>query len=108
MAANEIYGYFDRQFSEGCLDSWGGSAGNDDLPCIDISNRYFTPAKEAQGLEDMPFQKGVDPRSILRNMAKGEGSTTYIHTEDNQVQYLESITFVDITLASHRCSASVT
>ena len=40
-----------------------------------------------QGLEDMPFQKGVGPWSILWTMAKGEGLTTYIHTEDNQVQY---------------------
>jgi hypothetical protein len=88
MAANEIYGHFDRQFSEGILDSWDHSPVDDnDFPCINLSNRYLTPTNEAHGLEAIPFHKGVDPRGILQSMAKGDGLTTHIHTEDNQVQY---------------------
>ena len=88
MAANEIYGHFDRQFSEGILDSWNRSPVDDnDFPCINLSNRYLTPANEAHGLEAVPFHKGVDPKGILQSMTKGDGSTTHIHTEDNQVQY---------------------
>jgi hypothetical protein len=91
MAANEIYGHFDRQFSEGILDSWDCSPVDDnDFPCLNLSNRYLTPANEAYGLEAIPFHKGVDPRGILQNMAKGDGSTTYIHTEENQVQYFSA------------------
>ena len=88
MAANEIFGRFDRQFSEGILDSWDSSPVDDnEFPCLNLSHRYLTPANEAHGLEAIPFHKGVDPRGILQNMAKGDGSTTHVHTEDNQVQY---------------------
>ena len=91
MAANEIYGHFDRQFSEGTLDSWNSSPVDDnDFHCINLSNRFFTPANEADGLEAIPFHKGVDPRGILQNMAKGDGLTTHVHTEDNQVQYFST------------------
>jgi hypothetical protein len=89
-AANEIYGYFDRQFSEGVLDSWTSSDEKPfGFPCIDISNRYLTPAKEAKG-QEIAFQKGVDPRGVLRGMANGDGTCSYVHTEDNQVQYFLS------------------
>jgi hypothetical protein len=91
MAANEIYGQFDRQFSEGILDPWDRSPVDDnDFPCLNLSNRYLTPANEAYGLEAIPFLKGVDPRGILQNMAKGDGLTTHVHTEDNQVQYFST------------------
>ena len=88
MAANEIYGHFDCQFSEGILDSWDSSPVDDnDFPCLNMSNRYLTPANEAHGLEALPFHKGVDPRGILESMTKGDGLTTHVHTEDNHVQY---------------------
>ena len=87
-AANEIYGQFDRQFSEGILESWASSPADvNNFPCLNLSNRYLTPANEAHGLEAVPFLKGVDPRGILENMMKGDGSITYVQTEDNQVQY---------------------
>lgn len=87
-AAVEIYGYFDHQFSEGILESWMASQDSelDAMPCFDISNRYLTPTKETKDL-DIPFKKGVDPWGILRGMASGNGTCTYVHTEDNQVQY---------------------
>ena len=91
LAGGEIYGYFDRQFSEGTLESWDCSPEDgSDFPCINISNRYLTPSKEAPGLEAIPFHKGVDPQGILRDMAKGDGLTTYIHTEDNVVQFFNT------------------
>jgi len=86
-AAIEVYGYFDRQFSEGVLDSWSSSEEECfGFPCLDVSNRYFTPAKVAKG-EEIPFEKGVDPRGILHGMAIGDGTCSYVHTEENQVQY---------------------
>ncbi|KAF8219531.1 hypothetical protein L208DRAFT_1071909, partial [Tricholoma matsutake] len=87
-AAGEVYGYFDCQFLEGILDSLTGSQEKYyDTPCFDISNWYLTPVKDTMGLQDMPFHKGVDPRGILRGMANGDGTCSYVHTEDNQVQY---------------------
>ena len=84
MAANEIYGRFDRQFSEGILEPWHSSPVDDsECPCLTMSNRYLMPGNEAQGLEAVPFDKGVDPRGILEDMAKGDGLTAHIHTEDN-------------------------
>lgn len=89
-AASEVYGCFDRQFSEGILDSWISSEENCfGFPCLTISNRYLTPEKEARG-QDVAFQKGVDPRGILRGMMNADSSCLYVHTEDNQVQYFVS------------------
>jgi hypothetical protein len=89
-AAGEVYGYFNGQFTEGILDSWMGSQEKYyDSPCFDISNRYLTLAKDTKGLQDMPFHKGVDPHSILHGMVKGDGTCSYVHMEDNQVQTLE-------------------
>jgi len=33
------------------------------------------------------FQKEVDPHRVLVNMAASDAVYSYIHTEDNQVQY---------------------
>ncbi|KAF8811290.1 hypothetical protein BYT27DRAFT_7040346, partial [Phlegmacium glaucopus] len=83
-SAQVIYKHFDRQFPEGVLDSWSPrQSTNPGLDSLDISNRYLTPLKEVGGLESIPFHKGVDPRNILRDMAKGN----HIHTEDNRVEY---------------------
>lgn len=85
-AAGEVYGYFDCQFSEGMLESWTASQELHDTPCFDLSNRYLTPAKETND-PDVPFQKGVDPRGILCRMATSDGTCSYVHMEDNEVQY---------------------
>ena len=86
-AAGEVYGCFDRQFSEGILESWTCSEEKSfGFPCLDVSNRYLTPAKEAKG-QEVAFQKGVDPRGVLRGMVNSDGTCSYVHTEDNQVQY---------------------
>lgn len=79
-AAQSIYRHFDRQFAEGVLDAWSTNSSLDNL---DISNRYLTPLRNDSRLEKVDFHKGVDPRNILRDMAKSD----YIHTEDNYVAY---------------------
>jgi hypothetical protein len=90
-AAGEVYGCFDRQFSEGILESWTSSDEESfGFPCLDISNRYFTPAKEAVNSQEIAFPKGVDPRGILLGMTTANGSCSYVHTEDNLVQYFLS------------------
>ena len=87
-AAQLLYDCFDHQFPEGTLEGWSSSQANvGDTECIDISNRYLTPQKDVQGQENMLFLKGVDPRNILQNMTRGDGSCTYVHTEDNQVHF---------------------
>ena len=86
-AAEVIYKHFDRQFSEGLLDGWSPMHSTDStLDRLDMSNRYFTPLRDVSGaglVESVPFHKGVDPRNILRDMAKD----IYVHTEDNNVEY---------------------
>lgn len=80
-----IYKHFDRQFPEGMLDSWLPTHSTDSsLDSLDISNRYLTPLRDVGRLaESVPFHKGVDPRNILRDMAKNN----HVHTEDNYVEY---------------------
>ena len=84
-AAQMIYRHFDRHFPEGLLDIWSlmWSTNQKGLDSIDISNRYLTPSKDISGVESLPFHKGVDPRNILLDMAKGN----YIHTDNNYVEY---------------------
>ena len=86
--AQLLYDCFNHQFPEGTLEEWSSSQANiSDTECIDISNRYLMPQKDAQGQENMLFLKGVDPWNILQNMTKGDRSCIYVHTEDNQVHF---------------------
>jgi hypothetical protein len=85
LAAWEIYGHFDHQFTEGILESWNDSPENSTT--LNISNCYLTPLTEAGDQPSIPFSKGVDPRNILKNLSRGDSSQAHIHTEDNQVQY---------------------
>ena len=77
MAANEIYGCFNHQFSEGILDSWNSLPVDDnEFPCLNMSNRYLTLVNKAHGLEAILFHKRVAPRGFLQNMVKGGRLTT--------------------------------
>jgi hypothetical protein len=87
-SAGEVFGCFDHQFSEGILDSWTSSEEQSfGFPCFNISNRYFTPAKDAVNSQKITFPKGVNPHGILHGMSIGDGNCSYVHTEDNLVQY---------------------
>ncbi|KAF9456305.1 hypothetical protein BDZ94DRAFT_1241627, partial [Collybia nuda] len=83
-AATEIYGFFDRCFPEGTMESWScADELSNERDAIHASNRYLTPKMEASRAKHQAFGKSVDPKGILESMTK-EG---YIHTEDNVVQY---------------------
>jgi hypothetical protein len=82
---------FDRQFLDSTLESWPLSyLGDIQTLCLDASNRYFTPSKDAPGERNTPFHNDVDPHRILTNMMSGSTGLTFIHTEDNQVRYYKS------------------
>ena len=51
--------------------------------------RYFLPSRLCISLNPHPFGPGVDPNGDLEKL-KG---TSYVHTEDNVVQYLGKRTF---------------
>jgi hypothetical protein len=83
-ATKDIHRCFNRQFAEGTLEPWTEDEGAE---IVDLSNRYLTPVSEAGDMEDINFLPGVDPKGLLRDLARGDGTCTYIHTEDNQVSY---------------------
>jgi hypothetical protein len=81
-AAQDIYTHFHRQFPDGKLESWSAAtyAGHQ---ALDITNRYFTPKRDAPEMEHIPFSEAVDPHGILADMTK----SGYIHGEENNVLY---------------------
>ncbi|KAF9455956.1 hypothetical protein BDZ94DRAFT_1353734, partial [Collybia nuda] len=87
--ATEIYGLFDRTFSDGQLESWTSSSSPSlgEFVGIDASNRYMTPRKDVPGVEHQPFPPAVDPKGLLESMAY---ESEHIHTDDNQVLYFTS------------------
>ncbi|KDR79834.1 hypothetical protein GALMADRAFT_62586, partial [Galerina marginata CBS 339.88] len=52
---------------------------------VEMSNRYFTPSKEAESGAARILSEEIDPLGILTQAA----GTEYIHTEDNEVCYYE-------------------
>lgn len=81
-AVKEIHEFFERSFSEKKLQGW--TAGRfRQHQALDLSNRYFTPKRDAPGMEDRPFSEGVDPKGILEGMKQ----SGYIHGEENDVKY---------------------
>ena len=86
-AVQDIHSRFDRQFQEGSLEDLQGPGHIDQLS---MSNRYFTPAREAKDMQAVAFLPGVDPAKTLHGMAQEDSSCAYIHTEDNQVHYYKT------------------
>jgi hypothetical protein len=90
-AGQEIYGMFNQQFLDGALESWPLShLGDTQMLCLDASNWYLTPSKDAPGECHTPFYDGVDPHHILTNMMSGSTGLAFIHMEKNKVQYYKS------------------
>ncbi|KAF8906960.1 hypothetical protein CPB84DRAFT_1635248, partial [Gymnopilus junonius] len=54
---------------------------------LEMSNRYFTPRKQAQEVEELTFGHDVDPKDILKKAA----GNCLVHIEDNVVQYYELV-----------------
>jgi hypothetical protein len=82
---------FDWQLLNGTMESWPLSyLGDTQTLCLDASNRYFMPSKDAPGERNTPFHNDVDPHRILTNMMSRSTGLTFIHAGDNQVQYYKS------------------
>jgi hypothetical protein len=84
MAVNEIYGMFDRAFTDGALGPWNLTECHG--PSIEASNHYFTPVRQGSALTSAPFQENVDPCGVLAKMEASPGARC-VHTEDNEVEY---------------------
>ena len=78
----EIYGYFDRHTEIGELESFQLTRNGEAI--LDVSNRLFTPRKDAPKMRAVPFADGVDRYGNLKEIV-GEGE--YLHGEDNVVEY---------------------
>ena len=91
-AAQEIYGKFDQQFTEGTLLSWATShLDHEKAECLDIANCYFIPKQNTGGLSSVSVQEEVDPYRVLVDMAAGNAVYFYVHTDNNQVQYFTTL-----------------
>ena len=77
-----IYEMFQCRCLEGKLEAWvpGTHRG---FPTLDLSNRYFTPTRDAPNMEHVPFHKLEDPLGVLEGMKE----SGYIHGEENTVWY---------------------
>lgn len=76
----QMHEMLDRYFEENSLEAIGGEADT-----IELANRYLTPKKDAPQAQHIGFDKRVDPKGVLEDMAReGEG---FVHTEDNVVGY---------------------
>ncbi|KAI0083686.1 hypothetical protein BDY19DRAFT_899902, partial [Irpex rosettiformis] len=58
----------------------------EDMLCLELSNRYFTPDYLATEYDIIPIDESIDPLEILRTKA-----TRGKHTEDNVVLYYERL-----------------
>ncbi|KAI0083661.1 hypothetical protein BDY19DRAFT_998389 [Irpex rosettiformis] len=59
---------------------------DEDMLCLELSNRYFTPDYLAAGYDVVSIDESIDPLGILRaKAASGK------HTEDNVVLYYERL-----------------
>jgi hypothetical protein len=58
---------------------------------LNLANRYFTPKRDAPSAKPIPFSHEVDPQGILTAV----GGETYIHTEENVVNYYKRTTDAD-------------
>ncbi|KAF8239105.1 hypothetical protein L208DRAFT_1238949, partial [Tricholoma matsutake] len=93
QAVKSIHDHFDHQFEEGILEPWTKNDTAEGMEeSIDLSNRYLMPAAEVRGLRDIQFSPGVNSKGILHGMAQGDRTCSYIHTEDNKVQYTSQCT----------------
>ncbi|KAF9466517.1 hypothetical protein BDZ94DRAFT_1337193, partial [Collybia nuda] len=83
-SATKIYGLFDWNFAEGRMELWSCVNGTpNECDSIHASNHYLTPKMEVASATHQPFKKLVDPKGILKAMAK----ESYIHTKDNVILY---------------------
>jgi hypothetical protein len=63
----------------------------DGTSSLNFVNRYFTPKRDAPSARAVPFTREIDPHGILT----ATGGETYIHTEENVVNYYKRTTDTD-------------
>ena len=81
-SSHEIYQLFHRQFVEGTLQPLS-STNHAAHIALDMTNRYFTPKRDAPGTPHLPFTNAVDPYGILEKMVGSD----YVHAEESEVYY---------------------
>ncbi|KAF8902970.1 hypothetical protein CPB84DRAFT_1846097 [Gymnopilus junonius] len=54
---------------------------------LEMLNRYFTPRKQAQEVEEFTLGHDIDPKDILKKATRNR----LVHIEDNIVQYYEMV-----------------
>ncbi|KAI0083167.1 hypothetical protein BDY19DRAFT_861843, partial [Irpex rosettiformis] len=81
----ELHSRFASHLPADSLQSWS-PAKDEDMLCLELSNRYFTPDYLAEEYDIVSVDETIDPLGILQ--AKGAGGK---HTEDNVVLYYERI-----------------
>lgn len=91
VIAQDFHARFDQHFREGALQQWSPTTDSEEGSyALDLSNCYFTPISEAQGLDAVEFEPGVDPKGILQSMTGRGGTQMYVHTDDNVVRYYKT------------------
>lgn len=81
----EVYAEFNRCVPAGKLHPLTFIDLKNGNPYLDISNRYFTSARDDPHGERQPFSEGVDPEGYLEAL----GTDQLYHGTDNIVHYLE-------------------
>ena len=83
-----IHELLNRQFKENDMELWQPSV-HEDMPAINVNNRYFTPKRDCPCVQPVPFLPMVDPKGVLSSLANN--SSDFIHTNENQVHYFEHV-----------------
>lgn len=69
------------------MEEWNPTLFESEFPAIEVGNRYFTDARDVGAWAVVPFGLSVDPYGILFRA----GGTSYVHCEDNVVQYYKRV-----------------
>jgi hypothetical protein len=78
-----IYSTFARYIAIDKLAPCGIVDEYDKYTSIELSNRYFTPKRDALVEEQIPITADIDPAGLLRLA----GGSKYVHTNHNAVRY---------------------
>ncbi|KDR66261.1 hypothetical protein GALMADRAFT_19944, partial [Galerina marginata CBS 339.88] len=81
----EVHTLFGRIVGDERLQDCSIYATFEEHAAVEMSNRYFTPRREAGSATGRLLGEDIDPLGILTKAA----GTEYIHTEDNEVYYYE-------------------
>jgi hypothetical protein len=87
----DVAAIFTRAVSEDRIEPNAIIGEQDDLTTLNLSNRYFTPRKDAQTgtqmAKQLQFHQDVDPYGNLTRLL----GTAHVHIEENNVSYYERV-----------------